>query len=89
MHKGQSKDMVGQSVMSDAGRGAGAFLGLSGVMGIKSRLGLAMSPLAQKALMLGGVGGGALLGHLKGKDVGEKFFPGTLLERVRRSMERF
>lgn len=88
-HKRQSKDRVGQSVLADAGRGAGAFLGLAGALGVKNRLGWAMSPMAQRALTLGGVGGGAVLGQLKGKWVGEQIFPGTTYERLQRAIERF
>ena len=83
------KDENVQGVFTDAGRMIGTCMGAVGGHGLYKGWLPKGSPMLQAAMMLGGAGVGATLGHMKGKSIGQHFFPGTLSDRIHRTLNNF
>lgn len=81
---------AGRSMSKDVGRTLGAALGAGATMGLREAWHIpSHNPLLNMALLLGGTGIGATLGQMKGRSVGDELFPGTLTDRLRRSISKF
>ena len=87
----ERQNEMGQSVSTDVGRGVGALIGMGAARGIgeTTKLLPTKNPMLQAAFMLGGAGGGALLGHLKGRNIGQELFPGSFHDRLQHAMNNF
>jgi hypothetical protein len=84
-----SKDELGQSATTDAGRSIGAGLGAGAVRGLAENWHIPRtSSLANMALILGGMGVGGFLGQRQGKQVGQELFPGSFADRLHRSISQ-
>ena len=83
------RDDVAQSLSTDVGRGIGAGLGSQAARGLIEHWKVEGSPLLRSAVLLGGEGIGATLGHMKGQNVGQQLFPGTFSDRMHRAVNAF
>ena len=84
------KNELPQAISTDTGRVVGGLLGLNAgrVLGTLPAM-PKNNPLLSLALRLGGTYGGALLGHLKGREVGQTLFPGSFYDRMQHAVHNF
>jgi len=84
------KNELAQGMTTDVGRGVGTLLGMGAARGIGETTHLLPgSPLMKMSLMLAGAAGGATLGHLKGRSVGQDLFPGSFRDRLHQAIHNF
>ena len=87
----ETQNELPQAAVTDTGRGVGALIGMGAARGIgeTTKLLPTKNPMLHAAFMLAGAGGGALLGHMKGRNVAQELFPGSLHDRLQRAMNNF
>ncbi len=84
------QDEFGQSAVADTGRALGGALGAGTVKGLAENWHVPRtSPLANAAMILGGMGVGSFLGHRQGVQIGQDIFPGSLGDRLKRDINNF
>lgn len=83
------QDELPQSMTTDAGRTIGGALGGMTAKGLGEAWHLNGTPTGRAAMLLGGIGIGSTLGHIKGHNVGQELFPGSLRDRLSRASSNF
>jgi hypothetical protein len=82
-------DELPRSAITDASRAIGGAIGGASAVGLGQAWHLNGSPLSRAALLLGGVGVGSTLGHMKGQHIGQELFPGSLRDRLNHAVSTF